>query len=32
MNAENALVIHNAAIADQYSAYIDELIAQYKRD
>ena len=32
MNAENALVIHNAAIADQYSAYIDELIAQYKRE
>ncbi|HEY3290200.1 MAG TPA: phosphatidylserine/phosphatidylglycerophosphate/cardiolipin synthase family protein [Anaerolineae bacterium] len=31
MNAENALVIHNAGIADQYVAYIDLLIAQYKK-
>ena len=29
MNAENILVIHDAAIADQYSEYIDQLIAAY---
>jgi len=29
MNAENILVIHDAAIADQYSQYIDQLIAAY---
>lgn len=29
MNAENMLVIHDAAIAGQYSRYIDQLIAVY---
>ena len=29
-NAENMLVIHNQALADQYSTYIDELVTQYK--
>jgi len=28
-NAENILVIHNAQIADQYGAYIDQLVAAY---
>lgn len=30
-NAENILVIHNAQIADQYGAYIDQLVAAYGR-
>ena len=29
MNAENALVIRNAAVAEQYSQYIDQLIGHY---
>ena len=29
MNAENILVIHSAPIADQYSQYIDQLVAVY---
>ena len=29
MNAENLLVIHDAELADQYSHYIDQLVAQY---
>jgi len=28
-NAENVLVIHDQSFADQYSTYIDELVAQY---
>ena len=28
-NAENVLVIHDAAVADQYNHYIDQLVAQY---
>jgi phosphatidylserine/phosphatidylglycerophosphate/cardiolipin synthase-like enzyme len=30
MNAENALVIHSAAVADQYSQYVDQLVAYYR--
>ncbi len=29
-NAENALIIHDAALAEQYSDYIDRLVAQYR--
>ncbi len=29
-NAENLVVLHSKVLADQYSAYIDELITQYK--
>jgi phosphatidylserine/phosphatidylglycerophosphate/cardiolipin synthase-like enzyme len=29
MNAENILVIHDAALSNQYSLYIDQLITQY---
>jgi phosphatidylserine/phosphatidylglycerophosphate/cardiolipin synthase-like enzyme len=29
-NAENVLVIHDKKLADQYSTYINDLIAQYK--
>ncbi len=29
MNAENALIIHDGQIADQYSSYIDQLVRQY---
>ena len=29
LNAENILVIHDAKLADQYSQYIDQLVAQY---
>jgi phosphatidylserine/phosphatidylglycerophosphate/cardiolipin synthase-like enzyme len=31
MNAENALIIHSTAVADQYSQYIDAVIAQYRK-
>jgi len=30
-NAENILIVHNAQIADQYGAYIDQLVAAYGR-
>ncbi len=30
MNAENALIIHDKQMADQYSLYIDQLIRQYR--
>ena len=29
-NAENLLVIHDAALADQYVAYIDGLVGRYQ--
>ena len=29
-NAENALIIHDAQVADQYAAYIDQLVATYR--
>jgi len=29
LNAENILVIHDAEIANQYSQYVDQLVAQY---
>jgi phosphatidylserine/phosphatidylglycerophosphate/cardiolipin synthase-like enzyme len=28
-NAENVLVLDDQSLADKYSAYIDELVAQY---
>jgi phosphatidylserine/phosphatidylglycerophosphate/cardiolipin synthase-like enzyme len=31
-NAENILIIENAALADAYSAYIDHLMAKYQHD
>lgn len=31
LNAENILVLHDAAVADQYSQYIDQLVAQYSQ-
>jgi phosphatidylserine/phosphatidylglycerophosphate/cardiolipin synthase-like enzyme len=30
MNAENVLVIHDAALAERYSAYIDGVVARYR--
>jgi phosphatidylserine/phosphatidylglycerophosphate/cardiolipin synthase-like enzyme len=30
MNAENALVIRSAAVADLYSQYVDQLVAYYR--
>jgi phosphatidylserine/phosphatidylglycerophosphate/cardiolipin synthase-like enzyme len=32
LNAENILIIENAALADAYSAYIDHLMAKYQHD
>ncbi|MBV8883895.1 MAG: DUF1669 domain-containing protein [Chroococcidiopsidaceae cyanobacterium CP_BM_RX_35] len=30
-NAENMLILHSTALADQYAAYIDELTSQYQQ-